>query len=96
MIRGNSSYLEEVDRQLVVEVKPKTQAERDAENAYFAKKSEQEQFNLSKKVYNSLVKSRRNQKSLIKANDDRAPLISDQKEVIMTTKANFIPEIQDI
>ena len=88
---AGNSYLEEVDRQLVVEVKAKTQAEQDAENAMYAKKSEQEQFNHSKKVYNSLVKSRRNEKSLIKTSN--ASVLSVQNEVSMTTKANYIPEL---
>ena len=89
----SDSYLAEVDRQLVVEVKQKTKAQIDAENVLNAKKSEQEQFKHSKTLYNSLVKSRRNEKSLLKKSN---PLLADQKEVIMTTKTNFIPELQDI
>lgn len=63
---GSNSYLEEVDRQLIVEVKAKTQAEIEIEVAEATKKSQLAQLAHSKKVYNSAIKAKRNEKSLIK------------------------------
>ena len=98
-IKYGYTYLDEVDRQLVVEVKAKTQEEQEAELAAAAQKSKRDQFNHSKKVYNSTVKSRRNEKSLLKAtqvstkNTDQNIKLLYDGEKNMSTKTNFILEL---
>jgi hypothetical protein len=58
------------------------------------RKSKRDQFNHSKKVYNSAVKGKRNEKSLLKASNAKQFLV--EQGLMMTTKANFIPELQDV
>ena len=91
----NNSYLEEVDRQLVYEFKTKSKAEKDAALQAADQKAQQDQFERSKLIYNSMVKARRNEKSLKKAamsSKINATVIANT----MTAKANFIPELQDL